>query len=241
MGTDPISECPVGRLRIHGRKAILEVFDRFLPMEAFVRLAKVLFVGAALAATGAAHAFGIGARAGTTGVGADVGWNLAPALNARLGYSALRWSHDVSTSDVRYDGKVKLSNLSGLVDFTPLGPLFRLTGGVIYNDNKYDVHGQPSIGGSLDGTVKAGRRLAPYLGIGWGNVAGAGINFYADLGIMFMGSPKASLNANCGSALSASACAQLQGEAAAEQARLEDKLEKFRYYPVLNLGLTIGF
>lgn len=209
-----------------------------------MRLARVLVLGTFLAAAGSAQAFGIGVRAGTTGVGGDVGWNIAPALNARLGYSALKWDHDVSTSGVQYDGDVKLSNLSGLVDFTPLGPLFRLTGGFIYNDNKYDVRGVPASGGgsgsSLTGTVKAGRSLAPYLGVGWGNVAGAGINFYADLGIMFMGSPKASLTANCGS-LSAAACAQLQSEVAAEQARLEDKLDRIKYYPVLNIGLTIGF
>jgi hypothetical protein len=201
---------------------------------------KTLLLAVLLAAAGSAQAAGIGARAGTTGIGGDVAWNLAPALNARLGYSALKWDYDTDTSRVRYDGELKLSNLNGFIDFTPLGPLFRLTGGVILNDNKYDVRGQVSSGGSLTGTVKPGRSAAPYLGIGWGNVAGAGINFYADLGIMFMGSPRASLSADCGG-LSAGACASLRSEVAAEQARLEDELKRFKYYPVLNLGITIGF
>jgi hypothetical protein len=199
-----------------------------------------VFLAAVLAvATGAAQAAGIGWRAGTTGVGADIAWDIAPTLSARVGYSALKWSHDIETSNVDYDGKLKLSNLSGLVDFHPLGPVFRLTGGVILNDNKYDVR-DTNLGGRLSGTVEAGRRAAPYVGIGWGNVAGAGINFYADLGIMFMGAPKASLTASCGS-LSAAQCASLRSQVAAEQARLEDELKDFKYYPVLNLGLTIGF
>jgi hypothetical protein len=67
-----------------------------------------------------------------------------------------------------------------------------------------------------------------------------GVNFYADLGVMFMGSPKATLNADC-SGLSASQCATLQSQATAEQARLEDELKRFKAYPVLNIGLTIGF
>ena len=210
-------------------------------------LAGVLF-------TTGAQAAGVGVRAGTTGLGADIGWSLAPTLSARVGYSALDWNRDVDSGGVRYDGKLKLSNLSGLIDFSPLGP-FRLTGGVVLNNNRYDVNGQPSNGtfdiggrtynasdvGSLSGRVKSGRSLAPYLGIGYGNVAGAGVNFYADVGILFQGSPRADLNATCGASLSASGCAQLQSDVAAERARLEDRLKSFRYYPVINVGITVGF
>lgn len=195
----------------------------------------------ALLAAGSAQAAGIGLRAGTTGVGADVAWGIAPTLSARVGYSALKWNHDVDTDTVRYDGKLKLSNFNTLLDFSPLGP-FRITGGLVFNDNKYDVTGDAGAGGgsSISGTVKAGKSAAPYLGIGYGNVSGLGVNFYADLGIMFMGSPRASLSANCGSLVGAS-CTALQDQAAAEQARLEDELKRLKYYPVLNIGLTVGF
>lgn len=203
-----------------------------------MRLLQGICVAAALAAAGSAQAAGIGVRAGTTGIGADVAWSVAPTLSARIGYSALAWNKDVSTDRVNYDGKLKLSNLNTFLDFSPLGP-FRLTGGFIFNDNRYDVHGD-LLGGSLSGNVKSGRSAAPYLGIGYGNVSGLGVNFYADLGIMFQGSPRASLTANC-AGLSASACSSLQSEVAAEQARLEDKLKGFKYYPVANIGITIGF
>ncbi|MGH8669068.1 MAG: hypothetical protein ACREUH_07510 [Burkholderiales bacterium] len=194
----------------------------------------VLFL-VAMVAAGSVQAAGFGLRAGTTGVGADLAWDIAPTLSARVGYSALKWNHDVETSTVDYDGKLKLSNLNGMVDFHPLGPVFRITGGVILNDNKYDVRG---LNGGLTGTVKPERSAAPYIGIGWGTVAGTGINFYADLGVMFMGSPKANLRANCSPSAQ---CTALQNQVAAEEARLEDELKDFKYYPVLNLGLTIGF
>ena len=93
-----------------------------------------------LAAASSAQAAGIGVRAGTMGVGADIAWNLAPALSARLGYSALDWDHDVSTDAVTYNGKLKLSNLNAFLEFHPLGPLFRITGGFVFHDNKYDVN-----------------------------------------------------------------------------------------------------
>ena len=201
--------------------------------------APVFALAALLLAAGPAHAFGIGVRAGTTGIGADLAWDIAPTLSARVGYSALKWSHDVETSAVDYDGRLELGNLNTLIDFHPLGPVFRISGGLIFNDNKYDLRSK-EFGGALRGTVEAGKSAAPYLGIGWGTVAGAGVNFYADLGIMFMGSPKARLSVDC-TGVSASACSQAQSQAAAEQARLEDELKHLKYFPVLNLGLTIGF
>jgi len=200
---------------------------------------KLAVLVVAMAACGAAQAAGIGVRAGTTGVGADVAFGIAPTLSARLGYSALKWDHDVETSNVDYEGRLELSNLAGMIDFHPLGPIFRITGGVILNDNKYDVRGE-RFGGSISGTVEPGRSAAPYLGIGWGTVAGTGINFYADLGVMFMGSPKARLSADCGS-LPGPTCTSLRNEVAAEEARLEDELKRFKYFPVLNIGLTVGF
>ena len=209
----------------------------------------------AMGAAGAAHAAGVGLRAGTTGLGADIGFSLMPTLSARLGYSGLSYSRTIDVTDVDYDGKLRLSNFNALLDFSPLPGPFRITGGFIFNDNKVDVTGKPSSGtytlngnvypaaavGSLSGTVKAGNRAAPYLGIGYGNVAGLGINFYFDLGVMFQGTPSASLSASCGSAVPASLCSQVQRDVAAEQSKLQNEISGFKYYPVANIGITIGF
>lgn len=217
-------------------------------------LNKIMSFALAIAAIGSAHATGIGVRAGTTGIGGDIGWGVVPTLSARVGYSALNFNTDITTSDVKYDSKVKLSNLSGLLDWSPVG-LFRVTAGIVAANNKVNLTGTPANSaftingttyqssdvGNLSGTVKAGNKMAPYLGIGYGNVAGAGVNFYFDIGVMFQGSPDVSLAANCGSALSASQCAQLQNDVAAERLRVQDELKKYKYYPVANIGITIGF
>lgn len=207
-----------------------------------------------IAAAGSAQAAGIGVRAGTTGVGADFGWGLAPTLGARVGISAMNFSANVDSSDVSYDGRVKLANLNALLDWSPVGP-FRLSAGFIGNNNKIDVTGQPASGttftfngntysasqvGSLAGTVKPGRSVAPYLGIGYGNVWTKGVNFYFDVGVMFQGSPKADLRLTCDPALSAQ-CAAAQADVEAEERKLEEELKKFKYFPVINLGITIGF
>lgn len=196
---------------------------------------------AALAACGAAQATGVGVRIGTTGLGIDVAKTIAPLIDARVGYSGGSWGYDANTSGASYQGDFKLSNLSALLDFRPLGPLFRLTGGLIFNKNKYEATGTASgTPGSFNATVESGRAAAPYLGIGMGNVAGMGIGFYADLGVMFMGEPKATISANC-TGLSGAQCTTLQNQVAGEQQRLQDEVKRFKAYPVLNIGVTIGF
>jgi hypothetical protein len=219
-----------------------------------VKTLRTLFVIAALASAGSASAFGVGVKAGTTGIGADVGVGIIPTLSARVGYSYLSFSTTIDDTDVRYDAKPKLSNGNLFLDWSPLGP-FRVTGGFIFNDNKINVTGTPSGGtytlngtvyqasdiGSLTGTIKSGNQAAPYLGIGYGNVAGAGVNFYFDLGVMFQGSPKASLTATCGAGLPAAQCSQLQANVAAEQTDLQSSVSRFKYYPVASIGVTIGF
>ena len=203
---------------------------------------KRLLVAAAALAIFDAHAAGIGIRAGTTGVGADIGFNLVPTVDARIGYSGLKWGYDVDTSQAKYDGDLKLSNLNALLDWRPLvGSFFRISGGVIFNKNKYEATGTPNGGvGSFNALVESGKSTAPYLGIGFGSVAGMGANFYADLGVMFMGEPKATLTANC-SGISAAQCTTLQNQTTAEQQRLQDELKRFKAYPVLSIGFTIGF
>jgi len=201
-----------------------------------------ILLAALLASAGAAQAAGAGLRIGTTGLGADFGWEMAPTLGGRIGLSAGNWSTDFSTDDFRYDAKMKLGNLNAFLDWSPLGP-FRISAGVIGNNNKVDLNGTSNAAAAftVSGSVKPDNSVAPYLGIGYGNVWTRGVNFYFDLGVMFQGSPKVSLTANCGAAAGTPACTQAQSQAAAEQQNVEDKLKNFKYYPVANFGITIGF
>lgn len=197
---------------------------------------------------------GVGLRVGTTGLGVDVAYQITPSLSARIGYSAAKYDFSVNSDDVDYDAKVKLSNFALLADWNVIGG-FRITAGLVPQNNKLEVTGKPSGGsytlngttysaadiGTLSGTAKPGNRVAPYLGIGYGIVAGRGVNIYADLGVQYQGSPKVNLSANCGPALSPAQCTQLSNDVAAEEAKLRDDAKSFKWYPVLNVGLTVGF
>jgi hypothetical protein len=212
-----------------------------------MRYGKAILLAALTAAAGAAQAGGVGLRLGTTGLGADYGFDIAPTLGGRIGLSAMNINTDFDTSDVRYDAKAKVLTGSLLLDWSPLGP-FRISGGFMPNKNKIDITGQPNgtnpsfpPGSSLTGEVKPEKSFAPYLGVGYGNVWTKGVNFYFDLGIMFQGSPQVSLNVNCGSFEGTAQCTTARNEAEAERQRVQDKVDKYKYYPVANIGLTIGW
>jgi Autotransporter beta-domain len=207
-----------------------------------MKIRNAVLVAALAAATGYAQAGGIGVRAGTTGVGVDLGGDVMPTLGWRLGLSGMNVNTDVDTSQVTYDAKVKVLTGSLLLDWSPLGP-FRISGGFMPNNNKIDLTGRPSggsfpPGSSLTGEVKPERSFAPYLGVGYGNVWTRGVNFYFDLGVMFQGTPEVSLTLSCAPSPS---CTAAQGQVEAERQRVQDKVDKYKYYPVANIGLTIGW
>lgn len=201
-----------------------------------------------------AHAWGLGARAGTQGLGADLGLPLNEDWSLRFGVSALDWHRSLNVTDVRYDAKLRLQNVSALVDWHPLGP-FRLSAGIVPTRNRIEVRGEPldtrySINGTvydaaeirdLRGEIRTGRSLAPYVGLGYGIVARRGFNFYVDLGAIYQGSPTAKLSAGCGLSLTVDRCAQLQNDVLAEQRDLAASVRNFKWFPVANIGVTIGF
>lgn len=216
---------------------------------------KIALALAAMALSGSALAdVGAGLKIGTNGIGVDVAYAFNNSLSARVGYSYANFGFSYNDTDVEYDSTLKLSNLNLLLDWNVAGG-FRVTAGLVPQKNKINVTGKPT-GGTytlngvtysssditdLSGEIKSGNSVAPYLGIGYGIVAGRGVNFYADLGLQYQGSPKVNLSATCGSSLNASACSGLQSNVAAEQAKLADDIKNFKWYPVISIGLTVGF
>ncbi|PHV11901.1 hypothetical protein [Chitinimonas sp. BJB300] len=202
---------------------------------------------------GNSYAAGVGVRAGTMGLGGDVAWSIFPTFSARVGFSALNLNGKVSESNVEYDARMKVNNLSGLIDWHPVGP-FRLTAGLVSANNKFVLNGKPTNGNYqvngnnynangvvINGEVKGKNRIAPYLGVGYGNVAGMGVNFYGDLGVILQGGASAKLGVSCGSNLSTADCSRLTNDLDAERRKLEDGVKGFKAWPVVNVGLTIGF
>lgn len=218
--------------------------------------ALVMILAAGLTANCASAAdFGTSLDIGTTGLGVHVTKAVAPKVNARFGVNFASYSYDGNTSDVEYDFKLKLATADALLDYHPFDGAFRLSGGAVYNGNKIEAKAKPNGNGtytingntyssatvgSLDGKIDF-RKVAPYLGIGWGNAAKeAGWGFAMDLGVTFQGSPKTEL-ASSGCSASAASCAQLASDVQAENAKLADEVKDFKAYPVIRLGVSYRF
>ncbi|MGH8199700.1 MAG: hypothetical protein ACREVO_04960 [Steroidobacteraceae bacterium] len=211
------------------------------------------------ASLAAAPDFALAVRAGTPGLGLDLDLGLSPSLGIRVGFSGFNINHDIDTSDVDYDGRLKLRTVTGLLDWYVFGGSFRLTAGVAGNDTKLDVVGQPSQGtytidgntysssqlGSLSGQLKFGNSVSPYVGFGWGNPAGedSRIHFLLDVGAIYGGTPGVTLTAQCGPAAPAGSpvCSQAQSDLASEQAKLRHKADILQWYPVVSLGIGVRF
>lgn len=222
---------------------------------ASVALAAMLL---SLAAAGPAlAAVSLGIDAGTLGIGPELQFGLTDSWNARVGYAAYNYNRDVTDTGVDYHGTLKLGNGFALLEWHPGGHTFKVSFGAVATSNKVDITGVPSSGSyqigngnypasdfaSVQGTVKVGNSIAPYLGVGFGNpvVEGSHLTFLFDLGVLYSGSPKASLSATCSASVSPATCAQIQQDVAVEVGKLQDQSTQLKLWPVVNLGLAYRF
>ncbi len=215
------------------------------------RLLQVIVVAsAALSATPAAAALGVAAKVGTLGAGAEVTVGVVETVNVRAGLNALTVDlGDVGGDEGDINAKIELLTLAGLVDWHPGRTGFRLTGGVMLNRNEVgltadtgeavSINDRDYLLSDLDGKV-AFADLAPYLGIGYGNAAGAGgrWGFALDIGVMFQGSPDVTLEARVDDP---TLQPQLDADLEAEAQDIEDDVEGLKYYPVVSLGVSYRF
>jgi hypothetical protein len=197
----------------------------------------------------------IGLNIGTLGAGVELAHAFTENLGVRIGASGLKYDTTDTYESVDYDAKLKLATGRLLIDWFPFANHFRISAGAMYNGNELTLDGKPSGSGtytingntypasqvgSLNGKVDF-RKTAPYVGLGYGRPIGKGFTVIADAGVLIQGSPRSSLNATCGASTPAPTCATIQNDVAAERARLDDDVRKYRTYPVLSIGLALRF
>jgi hypothetical protein len=196
----------------------------------------------------------LGIRAGTLGGGVELSHAFSPLTGVRLNVDGYNRTQSSTQDNIQYDMKLKLQTASLLGDWFPAANNFRISAGALFNGNKFTMKGQPTgTGYTINGTFYPAsdvgsfdaqvdfRKAAPYFGIGYGRPINSGLSLIFDLGVLFQGSPRSSIDVTCGAATPPLTCNQLKSDAAAEQSRLDDSLHKFKYYPVISLGLAYTF
>ncbi|MCR4337996.1 MAG: hypothetical protein NUV91_09360 [Candidatus Omnitrophica bacterium] len=195
--------------------------------------------------------FAVGAEANSLGLGGKVIVKLTDQFNTRIGGNGFQYDYDATKSDVKYDLDLNLLNFSALLDWFPLDNGFRLSTGVIINQNEIDATARRessyTVGNSTYTSAEVGtltghidfNEAAPYVGLGWGTPFGKTSNWSVmfDLGVMFQGSPDVDLGATGTLAGNAAFEADLQRE----EDDFEDDLAIFQFYPVVSIGIAYRF
>jgi hypothetical protein len=214
-------------------------------------LAVVCLIVAASGVSAPAAGLAVTGRSGTLGLGGDLVGNILIDLNARFGASFFNLDFDTDFGDVNYDLDLDLLTFPISVDWYVFDDAFHLTAGIILNETDIRLDAKsaqsftigdtvytPADIGTLRGEAEF-NRIAPYIGIGWGNAFGRQRRwgFMTDMGVAFIGSPEISLSATgpiAGDPLFADDIEE-------EEQKIEDDLSAFRFYPVLSLSLFFRF
>jgi hypothetical protein len=193
----------------------------------------------------------VAAKVSTLGFGIDAAYPVTESIDARIGLNTFSYNVNKNSNGTNYAGKLNLGSLAALADWHPMGGSFRVSGGLMYNNNKFSMTAVPTaagvtVGGTTYTAAQAGTvsaavdfaKVVPYLGIGWGSAAkDSGFSFASDIGIMFQGTARSSVT----STGSLAGTAQGQASLAQANADLNNSLKNFRYYPVVSIGLGYTF
>jgi hypothetical protein len=192
----------------------------------------------------------IGIKAGDLGLGVEYTRNLSDRWAIRGGINGSRLGFDGDESGINYKFDFKWDSLSIGVDLHPFKSPFRLTAGLLRDDNGLNGVSRPTsnvtIGdtsytpaqvGSLTTTVGF-KQIAPFLGLGWDwSRKKRHFGMALDMGVLDQGSPRVTLHGS-GTLLGDPA---FQQDIAAEEVQLRDSLSDLDLLPYLTVGFVIRF
>ncbi len=200
-------------------------------------------------------------RAGTLGAGMEASLPLGGGggpgrFAARFGFQAFAYSSQSQKDNVQYKTTMHLASAHALVDWYPWRHGFRLSAGLLYNGNRISIEARPSGGNfefnnriypvtsvsQVDGEVVF-NRIAPYIGVGWDweDPARSAFSVAVEAGVMYHGTPRADLRAECGPLLTAPQCAVLRSDVEAEEDQLNEDLRDLKWYPVVTASGSYRF
>ncbi len=196
----------------------------------------------------------IGLKAGTLGLGLEATFEVADRVNVRVGGNYFKVGSEVDVEGNDYDLDVKLNSFTALGDWFVTDSSFRVTAGLVLNNNGLSGSALPSNSYQIDDQIYTSsevgdlnaeidfKSIAPYLGIGWGNPLAddSDWSFFMDLGIIFAGKPRLDITSTGGTLSNDPTL--LENIAQVEQDfRDTDEINYLKFYPVVSVGLNYRF
>ncbi|ASW00528.1 hypothetical protein CJU94_19865 [Paraburkholderia aromaticivorans] len=217
-----------------------------------MRLVNNAAVVAAMATmmAGAAQAQEIYVHGGTLGAGVGAALPLTSWAGVHAELEGFGLSHSVNVNDNEYDGHLKLLQGGLYLDLFPFSSSgFRVTAGALINEDELSAHAVPNaqgnykigddyvpaVGAAPSATVTL-PRVMPYLGIGYGHKpVSKGFGLTLDLGVAY-GRPHTTYNVPAIYSMFTT-----QANIDEQERKISDKVEHYRLYPVLQLGVSYRF
>ncbi|HSN18584.1 MAG TPA: hypothetical protein VLV87_10295 [Gammaproteobacteria bacterium] len=195
---------------------------------------------------------GFGLHASTLGYGPELNVTLDPYLVVRFDYDYYNdYSYATTKDQIRYDAHLHLDNYGAALDWHPFAGAFLVSVGLFKDNNYIDAVAVPQQSYVIDGQTFTASEVgtlnghitfnswAPYLGIGLNTLESQdrGVGFEIGAGVFYQGSPSVALSPS-GPITTVPGLAQATQ---AEQQKLDDQWNSYKYYPVVNIGLVFRF
>lgn len=221
-----------------------------------------------LRATRPFHSLAVGITLGSAGVGLQLATPLLPKFNLRTDASFFSYGTSFVVDTIPITGKLHLASVSGSLDWAPTGGNFHISPGItLYEDTDFnatifipgnqviELNGQSYTSDPSDpirGTayVGFGKRVAPRLTVGYGNVIRhhtAGLTFPVEIGIEYIKRPVATFELTGSSCDSPTDCGPINSDPSTQQNIQEQQQEinsdirPLRFFPIFSFGVSYKF
>ncbi len=210
---------------------------------------------------------GIGVKFSTLGAGIEVATPLAGKLNLRGGFNIFRYSRAITNNGIVYTGNLHFQSAEAHLDWFPFGGFHVSPGLLFYNGNSVSATAAVPGGQSftLGGTQYLSDpavpvtgtgtldfvKVAPSIMVGVGNLIprnGRHYSFLFEVGGAYQGSARVALNFTgnvcdptgtiCRSIASDST---VQANIAAQQTKIKNDINPYRFFPVISGGIGFNF
>ena len=210
---------------------------------------------------------GIGLKVSTLGAGIEAAVPLAGKVNLRGGVNIFQYSRGLTNDGIHYDGQLKFRSGEAHLDWFLIGGFHVSPGVLFYNGNQLTANasvpgGQTfTIGGTgyqsdtvtpVTGTGKLDFvKVSPTIMVGFGNLiprSGRHYSFLFEVGGAYQGSARVALN------LAGNVCATdgtncrpvasdptVQANVQLQQQKIRNKINPYRFFPVISLGVGFNF
>jgi hypothetical protein len=193
--------------------------------------------------------FALGTQVGTTGIGGELQYRMAPKLVLRGTVDWLSIGASKNVSAISYGENLKLLTGGAFFDWHPFRSWLLLSGGAYFGQREINLNARLGSTVTIDGTsytlpevgaLRGTANLAwfvPTVGLGLDNtfIGKRGLGFKAMIGVGFGSTPSVGLN-SIGGTLSEDAT--LLAHLVNERALVRRKLSSYEYYPILSVGVT---